>query len=249
MARQRGIIKLTGKIGDLSFYKSKDGFLVREKGGVDGDRIKNDPAFVRTRENGQEFGLAARSGKLVRDAFRPMMMRASDKRVTARLTRVMSSIRKLDTTSARGERSVAVAIQNQAAKDMLKGFNFNNRSMLNAILYRPFSVDTANGEITIVDLNPMNHIVSPANATHIAFTAAWGKVDFAEGTFNVEASNAVNLALDNTQSTVTLTPSGAPAGSGTDVFLLLVEFFQEVNGTQYSLNDGGFNALNIVEVA
>ena len=249
MARQRGIIKLTGKIGDLSFYKSKDGYLVREKGGVDGERIQNDPAFVRTRENGQEFGLAARSGKLLRDAFRPMMMRASDKRVTSRLTRLMSAIRKLDTTSDRGERNVAVAIQNQAAKDMLKGFNFNVRSMLNAILYRPFSVDTANGEIEIADLIPMNHIAAPANATHIAFTAAWGKVDFADGSFNVEASNAVNLPLDSTQSTVTLTPAGAPTGTGTDVFLLLIEFFQEVNGTQYSLNDGGFNALNIVEVA
>ena len=81
MARQRGIIKLTGKIGDLSFYKSQDGYLAREKGGVDATRIKNDPAFARTRENGQEFGMAAKSGKIVRDAFRPLMMRASDGRV------------------------------------------------------------------------------------------------------------------------------------------------------------------------
>lgn len=43
MAKQKGIIKLTGKIGDLSFYKSKDGYLAREKGGVDGERIKNNP--------------------------------------------------------------------------------------------------------------------------------------------------------------------------------------------------------------
>ena len=49
MARQKGIIKFTGKIGDLSFYKSKDGFLALEKGGVEADRIKNDPAFARTR--------------------------------------------------------------------------------------------------------------------------------------------------------------------------------------------------------
>ena len=49
MARQKGIIKLEGTIGDVSFYKSKDGYLAREKGGVDADRIKNDPAFQRTR--------------------------------------------------------------------------------------------------------------------------------------------------------------------------------------------------------
>src|SRR5690554_7680512 len=87
MARQKRIIKLTGKIGDLSFYKSKDGYLAREKGGVDGERIKKDPAFARTRENGSEFGLAATSGKTLRDAFRPLMMRAADNRITSRLTR------------------------------------------------------------------------------------------------------------------------------------------------------------------
>src|SRR5207253_10195161 len=31
MARQKGIIKLKGKIGDLSFYKTQDGHLAREK--------------------------------------------------------------------------------------------------------------------------------------------------------------------------------------------------------------------------
>ena len=65
MARQKGIIKLRGTVGDITFYKSKDGHLVRERGGVDGNRIANDPAFKRTRENGSEFGRAGKSGKLL----------------------------------------------------------------------------------------------------------------------------------------------------------------------------------------
>ena len=35
MARQKGIIKLKGTIGDITFYKTKDGYLAREKGGID----------------------------------------------------------------------------------------------------------------------------------------------------------------------------------------------------------------------
>lgn len=248
MAKQKGIIKLTGKIGDLSFYKSKDGYLAREKGGVDGERIKNDPAFVRTRENGKEFGLAARAGKLLRDAFRPFMMKAADRRVASRITRLMTSLRKLDTTSPRGDRNVGVAIQNQAAKDLLKGFNFNIRAMLNAILFRPVAVDTATGEIEIVDLIPVNHIAAPSNATHVSLTAVWGKIDFAEGTYNIVHSNASNIPIDSNQSTITLSPNGTPSGSGTDIYIVLIEFFQEVNGSQYSLNDGGYNVLNILEV-
>ena len=62
MARQTGIIKLEGTIGDISFYKTRDGHLARTKGGVGGERIQNDPAFQRTRENGQEFGRAGAAG-------------------------------------------------------------------------------------------------------------------------------------------------------------------------------------------
>ncbi len=88
MARQKGIIKLKGKIGDISFYKTQDGHLAREKGGVDASRIANDPAFIRTRENGAEFGSSASSGKLLRNALRTMLMTAADNRVASRLSKL-----------------------------------------------------------------------------------------------------------------------------------------------------------------
>ena len=66
MAKQKGIIKLKGTLGDITFYKSQDGFLAREKGGVEASRIANDPAFQRTRENGAEFGTAGKAGKMLR---------------------------------------------------------------------------------------------------------------------------------------------------------------------------------------
>jgi len=47
MARQKGIIKLKGTIGDITFYKTQDGHLARKKGGIDASRIKSDPAFQR----------------------------------------------------------------------------------------------------------------------------------------------------------------------------------------------------------
>jgi hypothetical protein len=248
MAKQIGIIKLKGKIGDLSFYKTKDGHLAREKGGVDADRIKNDPAFERTRENGAEFGSAAKSGKLVRDAFRTLMMRSSDARVTSRLTKLMSDIRILDTTSARGERNVAVAITDQAAKDMLKGFNFNDRAILGAVLYRPYSVDTVAGKILIQGLIPNLHLAYPTGATHLSFSGAWAKVNFEAGTYSIELTNTETMVIDATQTDLLLTANAAPTGAGTDMYLLMVEFFQEVNGVQYSMNNGAYNALAIVEV-
>lgn len=71
MARQKSIIKLDGTIGGITFYKSQDGYLAREKGGVSADRIKNDPAFQRTLENGLEFGRTGNAGKVLRNSINP----------------------------------------------------------------------------------------------------------------------------------------------------------------------------------
>ena len=249
MARQKGIIKLEGKIGDLSFYKSKDGYLAREKGGVEAERIKKDPAFARTRENGSEFGSSAKSGKLLRDGFRTMMQNASDSRVTSRVTKLMTAIKNLDTNSARGERNVAEALANNAqAKALLKGFDFNKEAVMGSIMFSNYSVDPNNGEVSFSNLIPLNDLNPPSGATHISLTSAWGKIDFATGDSDVQLSNVENLALDNTQSNVVLTPANAPTGNGTDLILLMIEFFQEVNGTQYTLKNGDFNALSIIEV-
>ena len=107
MARQKGIVKLEGTIGDVSFYKSKDGYLAREKGGVDGERIKNDPAFQRTRENGSEFGRAGKAGKLIRTAFRPLLLKTSDSKVASRLTKQLMIVLQWDEDNPRGERTVS----------------------------------------------------------------------------------------------------------------------------------------------
>lgn len=248
MAKQTGLIKLKGKIGDLSFYKTKDGHLAREKGGVDAERIARDPAFVRTRENGAEFGSSASAGKLMRDALRPLIMRAADGRVTSRLTKVMTLIKNLDATSARGQRNVGTAIALPAAKELLKGFNFNNRSILGSVLFKPFTVNTATGEVIILGLVPTNELAAPAGATHVSLRTAWAKIDFVQGLKEVEVSDPFNGPIDATPVDITLTPPQAPAGSGTDVYLLMIEFFQEVNGVQYVLNNGQYNALSIVEV-
>ena len=248
MARQSGLIKLKGTLDNVNFYKTKDGDLARMKTSVDAKRIANDPAFVRTRENGAEFGSSASSGKLLRDSIRTMMQNASDGRVVARLTKIMTQIKNLDATSVRGARNVGVGIALPEAKAKLKGFNFNLAAILGSILYNPFAVDVATGVITIDGLVPINEVSTPQGATHMTLRGAWAKVDFATGEADVQETNEVNLLLDATSTDVVLTPAAAAAGAGTDLFLLMVEFFQEVNGVQYTLKNGAYNALSIVEV-
>jgi hypothetical protein len=101
MAKQNGIIKLKGTLDNVTFYKTKDGDLAKMKTSVDKDRIANDPAYQRTRENGAEFGSSATSGKLTRNSLRPIALNASDSRTVARMTKLMTQVKNLDATSVR----------------------------------------------------------------------------------------------------------------------------------------------------
>ena len=249
MAQQKGIIKIKGTVGDLTFYKSQDGYLVKEKTSLDADRIATDPAFARTRENGAEFGEAAHSSKTLRDAIRPMLLTSADGRVTSRLTKVMSSIRKLDTTSVRGKRTVGTAIILATAQSLLQGFNFNKKAILGAVLFKPYVVTPATGVINIANLVPINDVAYPLGATHVTLTGAWANVDFTSKISNVQYSTPLNLPIDATSSNVTLTPAAPAVGTGTNLFFLQIEFFQQVNAVQYTLNNGAYNALAIVQVA
>ena len=121
MARQRSIIKLDGTIGGITFYKSKDGYLAREKGGISAERIANDPAFQRTRENGAEFGRAGKAGKVLRNSIRQLLQNVNDSRMVSRLTKEMVKVIQMDATNPRGQRNV---IDGEA--ELLIGFDLSS---------------------------------------------------------------------------------------------------------------------------
>ncbi len=248
MARQNGLIKIKGTLDNVSFYKTKDGDLARMKTSVDGKRIANDPAFVRTRENGAEFGSSAKAGKLTRDNLRPISMNATDGRVVARMTKIMSDIKNLDTTSVRGQRNVGVAMATAQAKALLKGFEFNNGAMLSSMLFKPWAVNTSTGVISITGLVPTLDIIFPEGATHVSFSGAYANINYATGVADVKLTNVQNLPISGTSSVITLTPTAVPTGTGAKLFLLKIEFFQLVNAVQYSLKNGAYNALKIIDV-
>ena len=120
MARQESFIKLKGRVGDLSFYKSGGEYFARTKGGVDGERIRTDPRFERTRENGREFQRAVKAGKLLRDAFSERIFLTADRGMSGRLTSALSKVVKSDQESIRGERNVM-----NGELGILNGFEFN----------------------------------------------------------------------------------------------------------------------------
>src|SRR6185295_14997207 len=140
MGHQKGVLKIKGLVSNMIFYKTQYGDLVRGKGTLDRNRIANDPAFLRTRENNTEFGNAVRAGKLLRATVRSMGINAFDNRVTSRINKMMTGIKSFDVTSGRGKRTVGNGIADEAARRLIKGFNFNANAVLSRILLSAYTV-------------------------------------------------------------------------------------------------------------
>ncbi len=249
MARQKGIIKLKGTIGGITFYKtSQDGHLAREKGGIEKSRIMSDPAFQRTRENGSEFGRAGKAGKLLRTALRTLLLNSSDGRMVSRLTREMVKVIQADLVSERGLRNV---IDGEA--ELLVGFEFNIRGKLGTSLYAPFTsaIDRVSGEVTvdIPPFVPINMIAAPSGTTHFKIISGGAEIDFEAETFIVETSETAILPWDAVATVAIAHTNQVTAASTKPIFLALgIEFYQEVNAQMYPLKNGAFNPLSISKV-
>jgi len=249
MAQQKSFIKLEGRIGDLTFYKTKDGYQAREKGGVSGNRIATDPKFARTRENNAEFGRANAAAKRLRDALRSFILLTSDSKMSNRLNSRMLRVIKADTVSDRGERQVL-----NENLGILNRFGFNSAASLANTLFLKVSgsVDrtTGAGLVELPALDPKVVIAKPEGATHFQFSTALTAVDFlseeADSSFAMEESEV--FAIDSATEAIQLAPTLGPEAELPLFLAFGISFYQEVNGKHYPLNNGAYNALSIIKV-
>lgn len=248
MAKQKSILKLEGTIGGITFYKSQDGYLAREKGGVSAERIASDPNFQRTRENGSEFGTAGKAGKLLRNSLRVLLQNSSDNRMVSRLTKHMVKVLQADSTSVRGKRNV---IDGEA--ELLDGFEFNINGKLGNTMYAPYTgtIDRTAGtlSVSVPSFIPTNMIAAPGGTTHYKIVSSGVEVDFENEVFVSDTKESSVLAWDAAATTLINLSNAVTANSTHPLFLILgVEFYQEVNGDMYPLKNGAYNALSIVKV-
>lgn len=249
MAQQKGILPVQGTVGNITFYKSGDGYGMKTKSAISKKRMATDPAFERTRENGAEFGRAAGSGKTLRMAFGPLVKNASDGRMISRLTRDMMKVIKSDTVNARGKRRVVAG-----EPELLSGFEFNINGLLSSTLKVPFeaSIDRVTGElkIEVPAFIPKDLLAAPVGSTHYRLQSAGAEVDFDNKKYRVAVNGTAPKPWDNQATAAVTLTNTVTVNSTLPLFLVLgVDFFQETNGNLYPLNNGAFNALALVKVS
>jgi hypothetical protein len=244
MAQQTGILGIKGTVGGLVF--AKDG-SVRQKPASNKATFTSSKSMVRVRENASEFGSAGSAGKLVRDALRTQIQAASDRYMVSRLSKVMKSIINLDATSDRGMRQVVAA--NAAS---LLGFNFNLGAGLGQSLFSPYTVTPSGATVTLAipSLNPTVDIAAPTGATHYEILFGVASVNFVAKTYT-SATVASPLGIlpltgaARTNVSQVATLPAAPTADELVIGVLGMNYYQQINGKFYPLNNNASNPLAV----
>lgn len=264
MAKNKGLIKIKGSIGGMTFYENDGKDLVRETGGVDKERILKDPAFKRTRENMAEFGGSAKIGKALRMGLSAVAKSFGDRLLVSRIVKLVRAVISRG-PGARGKRIFEII----ANKDILEGFELNEKDVLGSVFNAPHSIVT-NGQrnettLTVPDFDTDAFIQAPEGSTHFRLINAIGTLsNFSHnpGTGKYQATDAALSELGAMVASAEipiggmvggdtiLNPQlpGAPALTANVGLLGLVgiEFLQELNGDFYLLASG--NAMRVAEV-
>lgn len=133
MARQTGPLFFTGRVGDLSFYKSGNTYLVRRAAGPSRKAIMSLPQFEGTRNNLSEFGHCSAAGKALRRALCTLGP-LPDPQLYRRLTRLLCLIKNQDLLSSRGQRRVTEGLKTRKGKSLLRHFAFYPKRPLHKAL-------------------------------------------------------------------------------------------------------------------
>jgi hypothetical protein len=124
---------------------------------------------------------------------------------------------------------------------------------LGTTLFAPFTaaINRVAGTLTInvPSFIPSERIVAPAGTTHFNIVSMGAEVDFEHETFVTDIKESGILPWDSAATAVLNLANAVTANSTHPLFLLMgIQFYQLVNGVQYPLKDGGFNALSLMKV-
>lgn len=145
MARQTGIIKVTGLLDGISYYQSPWGMIARRKGGASKERIKTAPEFENVRRHNAEFGNCSRAGAFLRKALMPFWF---EKKVHARagdFLQLMSDLMKLDGVSSYGSRSPGKGMSTVEGKKLVSGKSFEGKCLSARVFPKDLQVNLVNG--------------------------------------------------------------------------------------------------------
>ncbi len=235
MARQKGLIKIVGTVGDLNYYITKGvAYARRAGGGFNGDAIKTKASMVRVRENASEFGHCSQVKKAFRMGLLPFLQGITGRSIHSRLMQLFLEIKALDAVSERGKRCVQEGLQTGKGKRLLRQFEFTPHHALLQTLIDQSPFDWATQALTVMDFYP-KAFKAPKTATHVGVTLGVLDFDFESLDASLHISPTHFLEIGAGANSFVLAPTVVVSPSATGIAALNMRYYEIIEDEVYGL--------------
>lgn len=235
MSKNIGLLKMTGKIGDLVGYY-RDG---KQYFRTMPEHVNRSKA---TQLAATDFGAASKAGKLLRDGLRAEMNIRTGSYLSNRLNTEMLQVLYAGSTQ-RGSRSFQ-----RKHLNMLTGFQFNEHTELARLLpFTPKVMQDGNSLRIAIPALGAEDIRHAKNTTHIQIKAIAVGVHFNERCYETAASDKV---LIDFRKPAVATELVLPfmAGEQETIVVLQVTAYSESGGELYAMGNRKFCAADIIDI-
>lgn len=235
MARQKGVLKITGPLGNLSFFEDKRyGPIVRRKGGPSREQIQEAASCAVVRQNNAEFGAASRAGKLLRHSLYPLITLCGDHSLNHRVQKKLLALLKQDHRHQAGKRLLL--------KEQFKNFGvlqLNEACKAETFFVLPVKRMVEAGRL-VAEAGVRGKGIEGKAATHFKVVSVAALVDFTAGREVHEVRESGIQALGEGDGTFRFIHN--VRGRGVWFHGVCIVFYQQVNGKPCLLQEEGLKA-------
>jgi hypothetical protein len=236
MARQKGLLKISGTLNGINFYVVKGvGYARKAGGGFNGDAIRHQPSMQRVRENASEFGHCSRVKKAFRLALIPFLQGYKRSKLHAEMMTLFTSIKALDGVSERGARRVGTGLQTAKGQSLLRSFDFTPKhKILDAFVYQS-SFNWQLQRLRVRDFSARLY-ECPKSATHIGLTLGVLDFDFDSlaSSLGVAPTFFLEVGADSSSFEIAMEQIVVPEHVG--IVVLGLRFYEVIESEIYGLN-------------
>ena len=127
MAKQKGIFKFAGKLGNMVGYHLQGEPVSRRIGKLDLDKMRTAPQYEETRKNQSEFSIATKAGQLFRQAMIHMTQGFTDYQYPIDVMRLMISTLRADDSQPKGYKQLNNGLKNPASQMAFRRLNIYSK--------------------------------------------------------------------------------------------------------------------------